>query len=187
MQTERFFTLLKGFGRRYGRLLSLVLIAVALLSIQQRDPWGLYSGLQTSVWNRYQRWGAALNSTQPLVLVVQVDRKSIETVRRLYAEDWPWSRQRYAELLRILFEEYHVGVVGIDMFMPDTRDTPGNQQLLQLAQQYPIVFSQVFDFSSPDVAVEAGKLVGGLTPQDAKALDYFPQAQGYVGVNPQLA
>lgn len=187
MQTEHFVTLLKGFARRYGRLLSLVLIAVLLFSVQQRDPLGLYSGLQTSVWNSYQRWGAALNAKQPLVLVVQVDRKSIETVRRVYGEDWPWTRQRYAELLRILFEEYHVGVVGIDIFMPDTRDTLGNQQLLQLAQQYPIVFSQVFDFSLPDVAMEAGKLVGGLTPQDAQALDYFPQAQGYVGLNAQLA
>lgn len=187
MQTERFVTLLKGFARRYGRLLSLLLIAIALFTLQQRDPWGLYSGLQTSVWNSYQRWGAALNAKQPLVLVVQIDRKSIETVRRIYGEDWPWSRQRYAELLRILFEEYHVGVVGVDIFMPDTRDTLGNQQLLQLAQQYPLVFSQVFDFSSPEVAIEAGKLVGGLTPQDARARDYFPQAQGYVGLNPQLA
>lgn len=187
MQIERFATLLKGCARRYGRLFSLFFIATVLFTVQQHDPLGLYSGLQTSVWNSYQRWGAALNKKQPLVLVVQVDRKSIETVRRLYGEDWPWSRQRYAEMLRILFEEYQVAVVGVDIFIPDTRDSLGNQQLLQLARQYPIVFSQVFDFSPPDVAVQTGKLVGGLTPQDAQALDYFPQAQGYVGLNPQLA
>lgn len=172
--------------RKSGRLLLLVAIAAVLLWVQQRDPGQVYSGWQTRVWNTYQRWGVQVTERQPLVFIVQIDNKSINFVRERYGEDWPWPRQRYAELLKILFEEYHVGVVGVDMFMPHTRDTEGNEALLALARKYPLVFSQVFDLTPPDLALTTGRVAGGIDLPDTQAISRFPQANGYVGLTPQL-
>lgn len=187
MLTERLPAWLWGLLRKSGRLLLLVGIAAVLVWVQQRDPGQVYSSWQTRVWNVYQRWGVQVADRKPLVFIVQIDSKSINFVRERYGEDWPWPRQRYAELLKILFEQYKVGVVGVDMFMPYTRDAEGNDALLTLARQYPLVFSQVFDLNTPELALTTGKLAGGITLPDQDVLKRLPQANGYVGLTPQLA
>lgn len=176
------------FPRYLFHLLLLLFVAVLLFLLQKYQPGNLYSKAQAFVWNQYQYWGAVFSDRQPLVFVVQIDNKSIEAVQRLPdGDDWPWPRQRYAELLAILFEHYQVGVVGIDIFMPYTRDEGGNDALLQLARRYPIVFSQVFDFNEAGAALRTGRLAGGITPPDAQQFAFLPQANGYLGLNKQLA
>ncbi|WML89525.1 adenylate/guanylate cyclase domain-containing protein [Thiothrix lacustris] len=184
---ERFLKELRIFRRKGGRLLLLIGIAAVLLWVQQRDPGQMYSGWQTRVWNGYQHWGVKLQDRKPLAFVVQIDGPSINVVREMYGEDWPWSRQRYADLLKILFEEYHVNVVGMDMFMPYVRDSEGNDALLALAQQHHLVFAQIFDLNPPDQAFSTGQLSGGLLIDEPQATHLFPHANGYVGLTPQLA
>lgn len=163
-------------------------IATVLLLIQRYDPLQVYSSWQTQVWNAYQRWGAVLSEPQdPLVFMVQIDNQSIKFVEEAYGEGWPWSRQRYAELLKILFAEYQVGVVGVDIAMPYSRDTSGNDELLALAQQYPLVLPQAFDFSKDENALVTGKISAGIVPPATMANAVLPEAHGYVGLNQQLA
>lgn len=158
-----------------------------LLLMQQYDPLQVYSGSQTRVWNAYQRWGVAVAEPQsPLVFVVQIDNKSIKFMEEEYGEGWPWSRQRYADLLKILFEDYKVGVVGVDIAMPYSRDKEGNDDLLALSRQYPLVLPQAFDFSPPENALVTGKISTGITPSDATETAVLPKANGYVGLNNQL-
>gem|GEM_PF-1771533 len=162
-------------------------IAAMLLLMQQYDPLQVYSGSQTRVWNAYQRWGVAVAEPQsPLVFVVQIDNKSIKFMEEEYGEGWPWSRQRYADLLKILFEDYKVGVVGVDIAMPYSRDKEGNDDLLALSRQYPLVLPQAFDFSPPENALVTGKISTGITPSDATETAVLPKANGYVGLNNQL-
>ncbi|UJS24362.1 adenylate/guanylate cyclase domain-containing protein [Thiothrix winogradskyi] len=170
-----------------GRLLVLFGIAAILLLMQHYDPLQAYSSWQARVWNAYQRWGVDVaKPTQPLVFVVQIDNKSIKFVEEQYGEGWPWSRQRYADLLKILFEDYQVGVVGVDIAMPYTRDTEGNEALLALSQQYPLVFPQAFDLSPPKNALVTGKISPGIVPAEAMANAVLPEANGYAGLNNQL-
>ena len=158
-----------------------------LLLMQQYDPLQVYSSWQTRVWNAYQRWGVAVAEPQsPLVFVVQIDNKSIKFMEEEYGEGWPWSRQRYADLLKILFEDYKVGVVGVDIAMPYSRDKEGNDDLLALSRQYPLVLPQAFDFSPPENALVTGKISTGITPSDATETAVLPKANGYVGLNNQL-
>ncbi|SEA46773.1 adenylate cyclase [Thiothrix caldifontis] len=185
--TKRFPLKLRVWLRKVGRLLVLIGIAAVLLLVQRYDPENVYSEWQTRVWNTYQHWGVKVTDRKPLAFVVQIDGESIKTVRQLYGEDWPWPRKRYAELLRILFEEYHVDVVGVDMFMPYVRDAEGNDALLTLARQHHLVFAQVFDFSPSDKAFTTGRTVGGVPMQAVPGGEIFPQANGYLGLTPQLA
>lgn len=174
--------------RNSGRLLLLIGIAAVLLLVQQFDPLQVYSSWQTRVWNAYQRWGVAVAEPKdPLVFVVQIDNQSINFVRETYGEDWPWPRKRYADLLKILFEDYKVGVVGVDIAMPYSRDTEGNDALLALSRKYPLVLPQAFDFSSPKNALVTGKISAGIVPSEATATAVLPEANGYVGLNNQLA
>ncbi len=155
--------------------------------MQHYDPLQVYSSWQTRVWNAYQRWGVAVAEPKdPLVFVVQIDNQSIKFVEEKYGEGWPWSRQRYADLLKILFEDYKVGVVGVDIAMPYSRDTQGNDALLALSQQYPLVLPQAFDFSSPKNALVTGKISAGIAPDEATATAVLPEANGYAGLNNQL-
>ncbi len=161
--------------------------AAVLLLTHYYDPLQVYSSWQTRVWNAYQRWGVdVVKPKDPLVFVVQIDNQSIKFVEEQYGEGWPWSRQRYADLLKILFEDYQVGVVGVDIAMPYTRDTEGNEALLALSQQYPLVFPQAFDFSPPKNALVTGKISPGIVPTEAMANAVLPEANGYAGLNNQL-
>ncbi len=185
--TELFPVWLLTLARKSGRLLLLIGIAATLLMVQQYDPLRLYSGWQNRVWNTYQQWGVEVTDRKPLAFVVQIDGPSINEVRKMYGEDWPWPRQRYVELLKILFEDYHVNVVGMDMFMPYVRDAEGNDALLALAQQHHLVFAQIFDLNPSEQAFSTGEISGGVVMQDPQAARIFPTANGYVGLTPQLA
>lgn len=162
-------------------------IAAILLLMQHYDPLQAYSSWQARVWNAYQRWGVDVaEPKEPLVFVVQIDNKSIKYMEEEHGEGWPWPRQRYADLLKILFEDYKVAVVGVDIAMPYSRDMDGNDALLALSQQYPLVLPQAFDFSSPDNALVTGKISAGIAPSDVMANAVLPKANGYVGLNEQL-
>lgn len=175
--------------RKGLRPLLLALIVATLYGIQHYDPGKVYSNFQGRVWNAWQDWGVDFFETKPLVTVIQIDAGSINQLSDAQdGEDWPWSRQRYVELLRILFEKYGVQVVGIDLYFSDTRDVAGNEALMALAKEHRIVFAQVFDLeNAPEEAFSSGELMGGIRKQDEAAFNLFPQASGYVANNSQLA
>ncbi|OQX10065.1 MAG: hypothetical protein BWK73_21250 [Thiothrix lacustris] len=160
----------------------LVAGVLLLLSVSTTDPVGAYSSVQTRIWNAYQSWGSVVRPRSPyVVVVVQIDADSINELKKT-GEDWPWTRQRYAELLKKLFEEYQVAVVGLDMFMPDDRSPANNAELLAIAQQHPVVFSQAFDLeNATENAFVSGNVSAGLPIASPLIGEVFPHANGYIG------
>ena len=65
----------------------------------------------------------------PRIVIVDIDEKSL-------AEDgrWPWSRNRMAQLLDNLFDEYHVALIGFDVLFAEPDTSSGLGILEQLAQ-----------------------------------------------------
>ncbi|CAK0763202.1 adenylate cyclase [Gammaproteobacteria bacterium] len=64
----------------------------------------------------------------PRVVIVDIDEKSL-------AEEghWPWPRNRLADLLDLLFNQYHVGVVGFDVVFAEQDNSSGLPVLRELA------------------------------------------------------
>ncbi len=173
--------------RNGGRLLLMVTLAMTLLWVQQHDLGQFYSHAQTRLWNSYQDWGVAWLAEDPHVIVVQIDGQSINYVQKTFGEEWPWSRKRYADLLRLLFEKYQADVVGMDIFMPYTRDQQGNTELLDIARQHKLVLAEIFDLNGGEQAFSTGQVGGGIPLTDKTAEKLFPRANGYIGITPQLA
>ncbi|MGB5597222.1 MAG: adenylate/guanylate cyclase domain-containing protein [Thiothrix litoralis] len=171
-----------------GRAVLVMVVGLVLLLASTWDSGGFYSTSQARLWNAYQQWGSVFTAHSPYVVVVQIDADSIKALRENDGEDWPWSRQRYAELLQLLFEEYKVAVVGLDMYMPDDRDAKGNTALLDIARRYPVVFSQAFDLENePANAFLSGQVSAGVAIDNPLADSIFPHARGYIGNTSLLA
>lgn len=165
-------------------------IALSVVVFQHWDPANLYSRLQTSVWNNYQalsveRFG--IQKDKALLTIVQIDNRSLNEVWSKYGEEWPWSRQRYVQLLLMLFEHYNVKVVGMDMFMPQARDAEGNTALQAVAQKHKLVLPEIFSLENFDEPLATGQLGGGFTAANTTNVALLPQATGYIGLTPQLA
>lgn len=161
-----------------------------MVVFQHWDPASLYSRLQTSVWNNYQALTVetfGVQRSETLFTIVEIDGESINKVRELYGEEWPWSRKRYVQLLQKLYERYNVTVVGMDMFMPNSRDESGDEELQQLAQTHKLVLPVVFSLNLADKSFVTGKLGGGSDFKDAKAAELLPTATGYIGLTQTLA
>jgi adenylate cyclase len=62
------------------------------------------------------------------IVVVDVDEKSLAEV------GWPWSRNRFAELMDELFDRQKVGLVGFDIVFAEPDESSGLKRLRQLAQ-----------------------------------------------------
>ncbi len=62
------------------------------------------------------------------IVIVDMDEKS------LAAEGWPWPRARFADLVRQLFERYHIRVLGFDIDFQDPDPVSGMKVLQSLAQ-----------------------------------------------------
>lgn len=129
----------------------------------------------------------------PYVVVVEIDDLAIKTVYDDDGEEWPWSRQRYADLIRLLFDEYRVQDVGVDIYMPFTRDPEGNEALLEIARQpgKPVTLAQIFNVSSgretQQREINFGSPAGGLPIDESQDNRIFPEATGYTGLNEQLS
>jgi adenylate cyclase len=69
-----------------------------------------------------------IKTVDPRVVVVDIDEKSIAEIGQ-----WPWRRDRLAEMLDRLFDQYHVRVVGFDVVFPEADRRSGIDVLDRLA------------------------------------------------------
>ncbi|MBV8281567.1 MAG: CHASE2 domain-containing protein, partial [Candidatus Eremiobacteraeota bacterium] len=58
------------------------------------------------------------------VVILDIDEKSLERLGH-----WPWSRDLIARLITKLFDEYHVALIGFDVFFSERDDTSGIKTL----------------------------------------------------------
>lgn len=70
------------------------------------------------------------DTVDPAVIVVDIDERSLAEVGR-----WPWSRDRLAELVRRLTDEYGAAVLGFDVVFAEPDTSSGLAVLEELGRQ----------------------------------------------------
>ena len=67
--------------------------------------------------------------TDPRIVIVDIDEQSLARDGR-----WPWSRDKMAQLLDNLFEQYHAALVGFDVLFAEPDTSSGYATLYALSQ-----------------------------------------------------
>jgi adenylate cyclase len=118
-------------------------------------------------------YDARLVATMPSTLddrivIIDIDEKSLAELGH-----WPWSRNKLAKMVDLLFERYEIGVLGFDVVFAEPDDTSGLDKLNALARS-----------ELKDQTGFLEKLKGLQTELDydglfAKALENRPIVMGY--------
>jgi adenylate cyclase len=69
------------------------------------------------------------NTLDPRVVILDIDENSLNAEGR-----WPWSRNKLAQMIRQLFERYHVKVVGFDVAFAEPDPSSGLARLDQISK-----------------------------------------------------
>jgi adenylate cyclase len=109
------------------------------------------------------------------ILVVDIDETT------LAAHPWPWSRDRLAELAERLIVAGARGV-AFDIVLLDPADPEGDARLAMLARHGPLVLAQLFDYTSGNLPIRKGTLIGGELGAGGAV-----RASGYLANHPGLA
>ncbi|MBF0625807.1 MAG: adenylate/guanylate cyclase domain-containing protein [Magnetococcales bacterium] len=109
-------------------LLSAVVIAVVLLHTSGLGHLPLLETLENLSYDLRVRQAATLGVDQRVV-IIDIDEASLNQVGR-----WPWSRDRVADLIDILFDEYGVSTLGFDMVFAEPDNSSGLDTLESLAR-----------------------------------------------------
>ncbi|MDX1705265.1 adenylate/guanylate cyclase domain-containing protein [Pseudidiomarina sp.] len=90
--------------------------------------------LQRLEWISYdQRVNATLPHAAPeQIVVIDIDEASLQQLGQ-----WPWPRAQVAELIRTLFEDYQIQLLGMDLVFAEQEQNLLIEQWQQLRQAYP--------------------------------------------------
>lgn len=106
------------------------------------------------------------------ITVIDISEESISEIG-----PWPWSRDRMADLVEILFASYHARAVGLDIVFPEQGDPAGDARLAALAANAPLTLAQILDYTPRRPNLLLGSLAGG----QLVSATYFPAtAHGYI-------
>lgn len=110
--------------------LSLSVIILLLLHVA-----GIY---QLGFVNRLENFSydARLNLLMPgtldeRIVIVDIDEKSLQEQGR-----WPWGRNRLAQLVDKLFDDYDIDVLGFDVVFAEKDESSGLKSLEDIQQNY---------------------------------------------------
>ncbi len=115
-------------SKHWSRIaVTLIPLVFALMHAVGALPIGVLQNLDDIIYD------ARLRATMPRTLdkrivIVDIDEKSLAEV------GWPWSRNRFAELMDELFDRQKVGIVGFDLVFAEPDESSGLKRLRQLAQ-----------------------------------------------------
>lgn len=150
------------------------LIAVSMFWLPASVDWNSWYDLKTR---------ASMSAQSPpeqRVVIVDIDERSLEAEGR-----WPWARQRIAELLLRLCQDYRVSIVGVDILFPD--ETEQDMSFYRQLENLPITFAQAFQFPAEGAEVGAalarGRLVSPVKIERAQKDLNVPEAQGFLAAS----
>ncbi|HHC74719.1 MAG TPA: adenylate/guanylate cyclase domain-containing protein [Thiothrix sp.] len=153
---------------------SLLILILGLLVVFYHSP--LTQTVENRIWDGYRQLAEASVSYQPNTVIIDINPDSLKQLG-----DWPWSRQRLADMATILLEDYKAAIVGFDIVFPNDRDEAGDQALLALAQTGQLVLAQSLSVSE---AQSEGVVSQGVVVEKDD-LTRFPEAKSY-SANHQL-
>jgi adenylate cyclase len=131
-------------------------------------------------------------SIDPRVVIIDIDEKSL-----LEKEDggegrWPWSRNRLAELNKLLLNDYQVATIGYDVIFSERDESSGLKVLEKIAQNKPSLSTQLkelrddldFDdqfaksmYEKPvtlGFTMQYNQVLKGSLPKSLLSLEYLP-------------
>ena len=141
-----------------------------------------FQAFENKIWNFFQQQGEANTSFEPKTVIITIDKESLKVLGY-----WHYSRQKILELVRILLDDYHVSIIGFDMYFPATSDSEADRALLHLAQQHKLVFSQLLSIDKRASIKVEGVLGAPLNTFNSALKQHFPPAFGYTANNAILA
>jgi adenylate cyclase len=119
----------QGFQRYLPYLTGLALL---LLFVLQSLRW-VDLPLIDHVRRGYYDWRLRVttpNRNDDRIVIVDIDEKSLAELGR-----WPWPRDRVAKLIDILFEHYHIRLMGLDMVFAEADESSGWPLMKRLSTQ----------------------------------------------------
>jgi len=119
------------FTRHAVRIgLSLIVVILLLLNTAEVFHLGFIPRLENFTYD------VRLNLLMPRgqdsrIVIVDIDEKSLQEQGR-----WPWGRNKLADLVNRLFDQYKVKVMGFDVVFAETDDSSGLKNLETLQKKY---------------------------------------------------
>lgn len=108
--------------------MTLIPVVFAVLHALDIVPLGVLKRLDDIIYD------ARLVATMPgtlddRIVIIDIDEKSLAEQGH-----WPWSRNKLAKMVDLLFERYEIGVLGFDVVFAEPDDTSGLDKLNALAR-----------------------------------------------------
>lgn len=186
-------------------LLGLLITLLLLVLLAQGMRPALLQAVERAIYD--QRLNLTLQpAPDPRIVIIDIDEPALALLGR-----WPWPRGQLAALLDVLFDDYGIALLGMDVLFSEPyarielaeveqllREGAGLQGLAALAersgdaalaqrlQRYPVVLSLMFD--QQDARLQLGalgppvQLVGDALPATAP----LPAPRGYIANIPEL-
>ncbi len=71
------------------------------------------------------------NTVDDRIAIIDIDEKSLQEQGR-----WPWARNKLADLVNKLFDDYHVNVMGFDVVFAEKDESSGLENLEKIKTKY---------------------------------------------------
>jgi adenylate cyclase len=172
------------FNKRLLPVFLLVIMLAVYVMAQPAYRPSFLKRLEYIAYDLRMQFSTSPEVMDPRVVVVDIDDDSLKRVGR-----WPWSRDKFAQLVANLKMDYQVAEVGLDvLFVDQVCDSQANdQQLADVFRQYLPVMAlslqtELKEGETQSRSGEAGKGVNlqgveGIPPGQA----WWGNALGYVG------
>ena len=136
--------LLSRHGVRFA--LSIAIIILMLLNASGALPLAAFNRLENFTYD------VRLNMLMPnkvdeRIVIIDIDEKSLKEQGR-----WPWGRNKLADLVNKLFDDYHVHVLGFDVVFAEKDESSGLKGLEEIKTKYLAgdqAFSQAIELLRP--------------------------------------
>lgn len=120
--------LISRHGVRFA--LSIIIIVLMLLNASGTLPLNAIKRLENFTYD------VRLNMLMPnkvddRIVIIDIDEKSLKQEGR-----WPWGRNKLADLVNKLFDEYHVNVLGFDVVFAEKDESSGLKSLEEIKSKY---------------------------------------------------
>jgi adenylate cyclase len=108
---------------------SLLPLLLGVLHVLGLLPMGALQRLDDQLYDARLRWSMPATLDERVV-IVDIDERSLAEVGR-----WPWSRDRVADLVDVLFDRHGISLLGMDTVFAEPDDSSGLRQLERLARE----------------------------------------------------
>lgn len=168
-----------GFFRRHRIriVFSLAIVLVFLANAVGSLPYDFTARLENYAYDLRLKWTMP-NTQDKRIVIVDIDEKSLKEQGR-----WPWSRNKLARMVDVLFDQYGIEVLGFDMVFAEKDESSGLQSLEEIGRTE---FGRDDDFQSALNKVRPrldydGKFAESLKNRRVALGYYFRHDQGETG------